>query len=221
MEPLDLEQNKKWVRALKNEERATFNFLFDKYYSRLYHFANRYLNMTEEAEEVIQDVFLKLWLQKEKLDENLSIQSYLFTIVKSQVLNIIRKRTSRNNYEKNELFTANAFAEDSPLDIEYIELSKILQDAIDSLPAKRQEVFLLSRYEELSNKEIAEQLGIAIKTVEAQITAALKQLKSILAKSGVTFSLLWIFFTFAKINEARIRVMPIDSVLDLRDNTHG
>lgn len=216
MEHTDLEQNRKWVRALKNDERATFNFLFDKYYSRLYYFSNRYLNMTSEAEEVVQDVFLKLWLNKDTLDENLSIQSYLFTIVKNSVLNIIRKRTSRRNYEQNELFTATAFAADSPIDVEFLELSKILQDAIDTLPPKRKEVFLLSRYDELTNKEIADKLGIAVKTVEAQITAALKQLKTILAKSGVTVMLLWIFFTLTKTTEKGIRVLPIDSVLDQR-----
>lgn len=216
MEQTDLEQNRKWVRALKNDERATFNFLFDKYYSRLYYFSNRYLNMTSEAEEVVQDVFLKLWLNKDTLDENLSIQSYLFTIVKNSVLNIIRKRTSRRNYEQNELFTSTAYAAESPIDVEFLELSKILQDAINTLPSKRKEVFLLSRYEELTNKEIAEKLGISIKTVEAQITAALKQLKIILAKSGVTVMLLWIFFTITKTTEKGIRVLPIDSVLDQR-----
>ena len=102
------------------------------------------------------------------------------------------------------------------IDVEFLELSKILQDAINTLPLKRKEVFLLSRYEELTNKEIADKLGIAIKTVEAQITTALKQLKIILAKSGVTVMLLWIFFTITKTTEKGIRVLPIDSVLDQR-----
>ncbi len=174
------EEDKILVTGLKENDRVSFEKIFNKYSERIYYFSIRYLKHKEDAEEITQEVFVRLWNRRHDLKTELSFSSYLFMIAKNAVIDMLRKR--QKEAAINEDFDQNI---KSPLyednkSIEYKELKKIVTDAIQSLPEKRKQIYLLSREEALTYKQIAEKLDISIKTVESHMRLALQQLKKII-----------------------------------------
>ena len=172
-----------WVFALKDGNLWAFNELFDRYGKRLHRFAVAYLKSTENAEEIVQEVFLKIWNNREEISPDKSFESYLFTIAKNGILNTIRKSKSEQAYLN--------FAKLNPgknvlLDeeLDFNELERAYKNAVDQLSPRRKEIFLLSRVHSLSNAEIAEKMNISVKTVENQMTSALAEVRKNLRSLG-------------------------------------
>jgi RNA polymerase sigma-70 factor (ECF subfamily) len=169
------------VKKMIEGDIDSFKYFFDKYYNDLCNFVNIYLHDKVLAEEIVQDIFVYLWGNKENLRINTSVKAYLFTASKLKSLNHLRDTRNQkriiDQLGKSTAPDAIDF-DDSFIDTE--EFRKILDAAIEQLPPKCKEIFLLSKKEELSNKEIAEQLGISVKTVENQMTVALKKLREYL-----------------------------------------
>lgn len=154
-----------------------FDQIYNLYAIKVFNFAKRYLHSDQDAQEIVQDVFLKLWETRTKLDLNQSFNGYLFRITKNAALNKIRKRVGEPDTYlsvRDDISSLNLTEQDVLLD----EMKDLLETAIDGLPPKRQEIFRLSRHECLSNKEIAERLDISINTVEGQMRKAIKYLRS-------------------------------------------
>lgn len=156
----------------------SFKYFFDKYYDDLCNFVHVYLHDQSLSEEIVQDIFVYFWENKEKLQITTSVKSFLFSASKFKSLNLLRdtktkKRIAEKIGRTEPLITSEA--EDSYLDTG--EFKKILDAAVDQLAPKCREIFLLSKFENLNNKEIAEKLGISVKTVENQMTIALKKLR--------------------------------------------
>jgi RNA polymerase sigma-70 factor (ECF subfamily) len=171
------------VLALKEGNIRAFNELFDRYAKRLLYFSITYLKSEEEAEEIVQDVFFKLWTNRANLCDSKSIDSYLFTIARNAILNTIRKSKSERNYlEYIKVHKNKDFLLDDELD--FNELNQAYQNAIEKLSPKRKEIFKLSREKAMSNLEIATHLGISIKTVENQMTTAIADIKKTLQSLG-------------------------------------
>ena len=169
------------VKKMIEGDIDSFKYFFDKYYNDLCNFVNIYLHDKVLAEEIVQDIFVYLWGNKENLRINTSVKAYLFTASKLKSLNHLRD--TRNQKRIIDQLGKSAASDtidfdDSLVDTE--EFRKILDAAIEQLPPKCKKIFLLSKKEELSNKEIAEQLGISVKTVENQMTVALKKLREYL-----------------------------------------
>jgi RNA polymerase sigma-70 factor (family 1) len=160
---------------LENEE--AFEQLFRTHYPRLCAFAATFLKDKEEAEEIVQTMFCRLWEQRESLDITISVQAYLFRAVRNASLNQIKKTQIRDAYKVMNLEELNNNPEFQPDRTTEKELSKRIEKAIADLPEQCRLVFKLSRFEELKYKEIAEQLNISIKTVENQMGKALKRLR--------------------------------------------
>ena len=131
----------------------------------------------ENADEVVQAFFVKLWQQRNKLKINSSVKSYLYTSVRNTALNFIKKEQTRTIYEEG--FEQN---EKEPETIQSVneDFIKIYQDAVEKLPKRTREVFILSKNEGLSYKEIADYLQITAKTVENNMGIAFKKLREIL-----------------------------------------
>ena len=160
-----------------------FNKIFDRYGKRLYHFSLGYLKSSANAEEIVQDVFLKIWSNREELSVQKSFESYLFTIAKNGILNTIRKSNSEQtylNYAK--LHPGKNILVDEELDFK--ELEKSYKQSIEMLSPRRKEIYLLSREQSLSNAEIAEKMNISIKTVENQMTSAISEIRKNLRSLG-------------------------------------
>jgi RNA polymerase sigma-70 factor, ECF subfamily len=172
----------------------SFKYFFDRYYNDLCNFVHVYLHDQVLAEEIVQDIFVYFWENREKLKINTSVKSYLFSASKFKSLNLLRDtKTQKKIVEKiRRIEPIQTFEHESSY-IDADEFKKILDLAVDQLAPKCREIFLLSKQKEISNKEIAEQLGISVKTVENQMTIALKKLREYLIPYREKIFLLFLF----------------------------
>lgn len=165
-----------YIDGLKSGDKKIFKKIFYTYYSPLSSFAARYVG-EDRAEELVQDFMVNLWSKRESLLISTSLKSYLFTAIRNRALNMLRNEEREQNlYEllANEDFDV----DNNPFDkYIYRELTDRVNKAIEELPENYKEVFKLSRLTSMSNKEIADSLGISIKTVEYKITQSLKILR--------------------------------------------
>ncbi len=153
-----------------------FERFFKSRYQTLLQFAAYYVHDLETAEDVVQDVFFQLWNQKDELHQIKNMESYIRTAVKNQALKKLRKRKIRNIASLIDLdFEAH---DASPLEhLQHKELQRLITDSINHLPAKCRRIFQLSRFEHLTYPQIAEVESISVKTVETQMSRALKFLR--------------------------------------------
>jgi RNA polymerase sigma-70 factor (ECF subfamily) len=180
------------IHRLKKDDKSAVDELFSYYYPRLYHFSKSILKIETEIDDILQEVFVKIWLNRQKINNVETFNSYIFTITKNEVLNLIRSNL-RDQTFKNELFFRSVAEEYQTSDqVEFNEIETRINQIVTDLPEKRQQVFILSRMEGLSNKEIAQQLNISEKTVEDHITHAIKHIKSSLHEMGI-LSLLYFY----------------------------
>ena len=150
--------------------------------SRLRFFLHGYISDEETIKEIIQDVFVKLWQNREKLYSEDSLKSYIYQITKNHVIDILRKNklelvnfdeTSENDIISNESIHER---------IENEELEKIINDGIINLSNKKKEIFLLHRFEKLTYPEISQKLNISVSSVEKNISSALKDIKKLISQ---------------------------------------
>jgi RNA polymerase sigma-70 factor (ECF subfamily) len=173
---MDLTEDKDLYLRLKEGDEGAFNTLFRKYYSAMCLFANQFLHDRELAEEIVQDMFVKMWEKQAVLNIETSVKQYLFRAVRNHCLNQIQHEKIKKQYANKVLETA---SQEINVDQYYLEVDLVrrIEKSIESLPPKRKEIFRLSREQGLRYKEIADTLGISVKTVEAQMGLALKYLR--------------------------------------------
>jgi RNA polymerase sigma-70 factor, ECF subfamily len=163
---------------IKFGDEQAFELLFRKYYVRLCGFANKFLNDPEESREIVQEVFMKIWEQREDIDPEDSLKSYLFKIAQNLSLNRLRKKKVETRYiEVYKLVYIDHTEFTSYESLLARELEANFTTAIDTIPPKCKRVFKLSRMEGLKYSEIAEILNISVKTVETQMSKALHILR--------------------------------------------
>ncbi|MHA7112282.1 RNA polymerase sigma-70 factor [Sunxiuqinia elliptica] len=168
-------------RALKKGSREVFQQVFDEYYEMLLHISMQYLS-EEDAKEAVQEAFLKLWENRKQVKEDANIRNFLFTIVKNNCLNMIKRQqvVLKNKAPLMWIemhYEYEAIAKLDYTNLEFEELKERVENAVERLPGQCKTVFMLSRYRHLKNSEIALELGVTEKTVEAHITKALKILR--------------------------------------------
>jgi RNA polymerase sigma-70 factor (ECF subfamily) len=163
------------VRKICQGDPSSFEKFFHRYCQVLIDFGRRYVNDTQIAENIVQNVFLKIWEFKEKLDPSANIKTYLYTSVKNQALNYLRHLNVENQYAENvDILTA-----PTPEDNKFQkEIKESVYKAIAQLPKKTRIIFLMNRFDNLTYKEIAKIQNISIKTVETQMGRALKFLRN-------------------------------------------
>lgn len=162
------------------EDAEAFHFFFEKYYTDLCNFINFYLNDSVAAEDVVQDVYVDLWKKKKEIHIETSVKSYLLKASRNKSLNYMRDEKVRLNILARLGKEAEASSENFEDALENSQLQEIIEKAVESLPEKCREIYLLSRDQKLTYKEIADKLGISIKTVENQMGNALKKLRELL-----------------------------------------
>lgn len=172
---MGMDDNKLFLN-IKNGDESSYKILFEKYYVRLCSYAYSYISDSEESREIVQDIYLKIWEQKDILEVQSSIRSYLYQSVKNKSLNHIRNIKNRREHH-NVIPIQNYESPKALLDLDESDLKDKLYEALESLPPKCRKIFQLSRLEGKRHKEIATALGISAKTVENQIGIALKVLK--------------------------------------------
>ncbi|MBK6840665.1 MAG: RNA polymerase sigma-70 factor [Bacteroidetes bacterium] len=164
------------LQALKKGDGKAYESLFRSYYQRLCSYANTLLNDPDESEEVVQQVFIQVWERREAMEINISIQAYLFKAVRNSCLNKLKHGKVRQIYAEEVTALAGQSEPASQITLQN-ELQEQIHRAIESLPEQCRIIFKLSRFDELKYAEIAEHLGISIKTVENQMGKALKVMR--------------------------------------------
>ncbi|TZF86020.1 RNA polymerase sigma-70 factor (plasmid) [Pedobacter sp. BS3] len=173
---------------LKDDEHA-FKLIYQRYASGLYAAAYNLFRNKPLCEDLIQELFADLWIKRKDLNIQ-SLKPYLYMSVKNRVLMLIRSGRAMLDESALEKLIAD-YAADDRLNIR--ELNDVLNQGIDSLPDRCREIFQLSRREHLSNKEIAERLNISVKTVENQMTIALRRLRE-QAGEFLAILIIWTIF---------------------------
>lgn len=169
---------KQTIELIRQGDRQAFDRLFLALYEPLCRYAFSFLNDWEETEEVVQNVFLKLWESRSTLAIHTSLKSYLFTATHNACINQIQHYKVRQKYL--DYVLAQELQSDTSDRVIADELHALIEKSISDLPEQRQLIFKMSRYEGLKYKEIAEQLNISVKTVEAQMGKALSTLRDLL-----------------------------------------
>lgn len=187
------EQNKiesKWIIGIKSGDQTAFELLFNYYCQKLINFARRYVIDVQIAENIVQDIFVSIWNHRENLNPSKSIKSYLFTSIKNEALKELRHRDVQIRSQER-LLDLHPKNVDPEQELTADEINKEIYQAIDKLPEKCREIFMMNRFDELKYAEIAEVLNISVKTVETQMGRALKKLrerlKSVLPATYIVF----------------------------------
>ncbi len=190
--PLD----NKLVESLQKGDADAFDTLFHLYAKKLYAFGLKYLRSKEDAEELVQGVFLKIWERRKTLKREASFQAFLFTIAYNDICNLFRKRATERKYKDQLAADLSISGTNSADQTEYKLVLEQVYKIVNQLPEKQRIVFLKSRREGLSSKEIATQLNLSPGTVDNYLSAALKFLRNKLDYQNlplVLFVTLWYF----------------------------
>lgn len=190
--------NKETLQKIISGDKSSFESVYHFYYPRLNYFSKQYLLDSEASKDVVQDVFSELWDKRHTLREDTNLNAWLFTVTKNKSLKVISQLKSKQNYDDfimarqleinyqslSDFDTSNFFFE---------ELQNQIQAALEKLSPSCRKVFEMSRFEDKKNREIAEELDLSIKTVEAHISKALKSLKTDLKDYLPLFYILFLF----------------------------
>ena len=169
---------------LKNGEGLAFKQLFDIYYRRLVAFANTMLADLDLSRGIVQDLFVMLYEKRNELNIHTSLKSHLFQSVRNRCLNVIKHEKIKNIHHQR--IYENGSELELPFEsLEYNELENLIIKIVERLPSECNKIFKMSRYDGLTNQEIAEKLSISKRTVETQISKALKRMREELAKSNL------------------------------------
>ncbi|GAA4888662.1 RNA polymerase sigma-70 factor [Flaviramulus aquimarinus] len=167
----------------KGNEKA-FEYFFNKYHDNILGFCIQFIYDKPEAKGITQEAFLNLWIKKETINKVEGIESFLYTFAKSKCLNVIRHKKVKDRYKSKTLNEKERELDYQILksikfdSLALIELEELISKSIENLPEKTRAIFIKKRFENKRNYEIAEELNISLKTVEAHMTKALKILKT-------------------------------------------
>jgi RNA polymerase sigma-70 factor (ECF subfamily) len=192
---MQAKDDKAYVECFRQGDFAAFDILFRKYAESLYAFSLSITRNTFAAEEITQLVFMKVWEKRNRINEHLSFRSFLFSVTYFETISWLRKEKSQDKRISEFVKFASEETRETELTVEFKDLENLANRLIDNLPEKRQMIFRLSREQGFTNKEIAEKLGISPKTVENQMTEALKYLREKLAEHHI-LGLLFYFLLF-------------------------
>jgi len=170
------------IKSLALGDKMAFAQVVEVYQQRLLNFSFHYLNNIEMAKDVIQDVFASVWEDHEKFQHVNNLSSWLYTMTKNQCLKRVEHLRVRQKHINNLQFRQLNLIHDSLSNLDtspliFDEVNTIIKQTLAKLPLQTRQIFEMSRFEEKKNREIAEELNISIKTVEAGITKALKLLR--------------------------------------------
>ena len=194
MEESILNSDEKLMQEIKADNMFAFDMLYNKYSKRLYKFAYSILKSSEESENIVQDVFLSLWENRNKVEKDSSVKYYVFTIAYNSAISIIRKKARESQFIEYLKSLQDLNQEPINIELEYNELTDKLNDIINHLPDRQKAVYLLHKVEGLKYIEIAERLNISVNTIESHMSRALKTIRKKLGNYSLIAILFWYLF---------------------------
>ncbi|MCD7900811.1 MAG: RNA polymerase sigma-70 factor [Bacteroides sp.] len=175
------------VKKIKEGDIKTFEHVFRLYYSSLSFYAFSITGNSEISEEIVQELFYQLWKERENLNILRSLKSYLYGAVRNQALQHCEHLNVRERHKRFILSKKNNTPTDTPQEhLEYKELEEVINRTLQLLPNRRRRIFGMHRFEGLKYKEIAEQLSLSVKTIEAEMTKAYQTLRKEIEKYTYT-----------------------------------
>ncbi len=183
------------IKRLKEGDMRAYKQIYESFSESLFHFTFYYLKNTAESEEIVQEVFLRIWEIKEEIDESKSFKSYLYKMTINKVYNHLKHQVVEQKYENYLLHYNHSFSETPETSMDYKELDEKICSLLEKLPDQQRNIFNLSRIEGMPNPKISEKLGLSIRTVENQIYRATKFLKQHLKDEYhlALFFIIWLF----------------------------
>ena len=182
------------VERLQKGDVEAFDLIYERYSGKLYSFGLKYLRSKDEAEELVQSVFLKLWENYKILKKESSFKSYLFTIAYNDMCNLFRKRNYLQKFISDKLYENSQSSSETENSIDYRSVLEQVQEIIDKLPDRQRTIFMKSRNEGKSSKEIATELGLSPGTIDNYISESLKFIRSQLQNENLSLILLFSLF---------------------------
>ncbi|GAB2816406.1 RNA polymerase sigma factor [Ferruginibacter profundus] len=192
MEPVAYDETA-LLKRLKEGDTTAFIQLYDHYHHPLYIFILRFVKVPEYAEDVLQDVFLKIWEIRERINPDLSFNAYLYKICRNKVFKLLKKIVTDNAMQTQLMNQLETATEAPHLKLQWKQYNDLLHKAVNQLPPQRQKVFKLCREQGKSYDEVAEELGISRNTIKEHMVAAMKSIKEYIFQHG-ELSLLLLFF---------------------------
>lgn len=165
------------ITRLHKDDIRAFELIYSRYAVNLYRFALKYLRSEDEAQEMVQSIFVKIWDLRKKIKTDTSFKSFIFTIAYNNMCKLFRKRKYNKEFV-NEILYLNHPSSETERSIDYKSLIDSLEKIIEKLPEKQKTVFIKSRYEGKSTREIAEDVGLSPGTVDNYISASINFIKS-------------------------------------------
>ena len=170
------------LRLVADGHRPSFTVLYDRYWKKIYATSLHYLKSPEWAQDLVQDIFLKVWVKRSMLPGIESFESYLFIIARNELVSAIRKKVAAAPLPEQQEITATAELPDNALNLKQTE--QLIADAIAQLPPQQKLVFTLTRQAGLTHEAIARQLGLNTRTVNNHATRALLHIRQYLREQG-------------------------------------
>lgn len=192
-----LKSNSELLLLIQKDDRVAFYHIYERYCKRLYSFVLKYIKQKEDAEEIVQEVFVKIWESRNKIDAYSSFESFLFTVAYNATISLLRKRASESKYIEHIKSLQHINNSPDLIDeIHFNELNNKVQSLLNELTPRQREIFQLSREQGLSHDEIAVKLNISVNTVKKHISNTLIFLKTNFDNDqiiSVLFALLFLF----------------------------
>jgi RNA polymerase sigma-70 factor (ECF subfamily) len=186
--------DKELLQLLKQGDKVAFYHIYERYCKRLYGFVLRYLKVEADADEIVQEVFVKIWDSRNKINMYASFDSFLFTIAYNSTISLLRKKANEKKYlEHIKSLQQIKQAPEVINEIAYNELNNQIISLLNKVTPRQREIFYLSRNEGLSHEEIANKLNITVNTVKKHMTNTLSFLKSNIDK-GLLINMLFVSF---------------------------
>ncbi|MDX8338685.1 RNA polymerase sigma-70 factor [Draconibacterium sp. IB214405] len=189
--------NKELIEQLCKDDQVAFYIIYERYFKKLYGFVYRYLKTEDDTDEIVQEVFVKIWESRHKIQKFESFESFLFTVAYNTTISLLRKRASEQKHIEH-LFSIQEINQAPTVidEIHYSELNAKVRSLMNELSERQREIFILSRDEGLSHEQIAQQLGISVNTVKKHVSNALEFLRTRMSNS-LTMSTLFITLFFS------------------------
>ena len=171
-------REKNIIEGLRSGRESAYRQIFEQYYQKLVVFAHRYLDDMESARDIVQDLFVNLYDSRHSISIQTSLKSYLYSAVKNRCLNQFKQKQVREKHRQMSIFEANVLHPDLEEEMDAVELEARIYEIVSKLPDKCRQIYIMSRVDGKQNKEIADELNLSKRTVETQISKALKYLKN-------------------------------------------
>lgn len=180
-------EDRELVEKLHKGDITAFDLLYEKYSGLLYRFGFKYLKSEEEAKELVQSVYLKIWENRKEINRELSFKSFLFTIAYNDICKLFRKRNYFQKFISDTLHDNSHSSSETEESIDYQSVLTHVDQIVEKLPERQKSIFIKSRKEGKSTKEIAQELGLSPGTIDNYISESMKFIRQRMQKGDLVY----------------------------------